>query len=139
MGRVPAIVAGWVVYVLAYVGFAFVSSPTAMWGLLAFYALFYALTEGAERALVADLAPGHLRGKAFGAFHASVGLAALPASILFGLWWKIFGAHAAFLIGAATALLATAALVVFRMRCGPIGAVPVKAADLDASAGDDRT
>ena len=78
--------------------------PPQLWGLFAFYALFYALTEGAERALVADLVPANFRGRAFGAFHASVGLAALPASVLFGVWWKAFGPHAAFLIGAAIAL-----------------------------------
>ena len=116
IGRTRTILLGWAVYAAAYLGFAFVSGAAAMWGLFAFYALFYALTEGAERALVADLAPAHLRGKAFGAFHAAVGLAALPASVLFGVWWKILGPRAAFLIGAAIALLATAGLFVFRAR-----------------------
>ena len=96
----PAIVAGWTVYAVSYVGFAFVSSPGPIWAWFGFYALFYAMTEGAERALVADLAPARLRGRAFGAFHASVGFASLPASILFGLWWKAFGPRGAFLIGA---------------------------------------
>jgi MFS family permease len=113
LGRVRTITAGWVVYVVAYVGFAFLSRPGQAWGLFAFYALFYALTEGAERALVADLVPAQLRGRAFGAFHASVGLASLPASILFGVLWKAFGAHVAFLVGAGVALLATAALLAF--------------------------
>jgi MFS family permease len=93
-----------------------VAGPTQIWGLFAFYALFYALTEGAERAMVADLVPAELRGKAFGAFHASVGLAALPASILFGVWWKVYGPHVAFLIGAGIALVATIALSAFRFR-----------------------
>jgi MFS family permease len=112
-GRVRTITAGWIVYVLSYVGFALISRPAEVWALFAFYALFYALTEGAERALVADLVPGHLRGRAFGIFHASVGLASLPASLLFGVLWKTLGAHVAFLIGAAVALLATAALLLF--------------------------
>jgi MFS family permease len=116
VGRIPTIVAGWSVYAVSYVGFAYVSGPTPIWGLFAFYALFHALTEGAERALVADLVPAGLRGRAFGAFHASVGLAALPASILFGVWWKLFGPRVAFLIGAAIAVVATGALLAFRMR-----------------------
>lgn len=116
IGRVPTIIAGWLVYAISYVGFAYLAGPSQVWGLFAFYALFYALTEGAERALVADLVPADLRGRAFGAFHASVGLAALPASVLFGLWWKWFGPHVAFLIGAAIALVATAALALFRLR-----------------------
>jgi MFS family permease len=109
-------VAGWAVYAVSYVGFAFVSGPTPLWWLFGFYALFYALTEGAQRALVADLVPQGLRGRAFGAFHASVGLAALPASILFGVWWKLFGPRVAFLIGAAIAVVATGALLAFRLR-----------------------
>jgi len=118
VGRTRTILLGWVVYAAAYVGFAFVAGPTAMWGLVAFFALFHALTEGAQRALVADMAPAPLRGKAFGAFHASVGLAALPASALFGVWWTMFGARAAFLIGAGVALLAAGCLVTFRTRFG---------------------
>jgi MFS family permease len=116
IGRAPMIAAGWGIYALSYAGFAFVSSPLAAWALFGFYALFFAATEGAERALVADLAGEELRGRAYGVFHGAVGLAALPASILFGLWWKVFGPRTAFLIGAAISLVATAALLVFRAR-----------------------
>ena len=119
IGRAPMIVAGWAIYTAAYVGFAFASTPTAAWGLFGFYALFFAATEGAERALIADLAEGELRGRAFGVFHGAVGLAALPASILFGIWWKLFGPKTAFLIGAALSLVATTALLVFRAGTRP--------------------
>jgi MFS family permease len=105
LGRVPAIALGWLVYALAYAGLAFVASPLGAWGLVAFYALFYGLTEGAERALVADLVPESLRGRAYGVFHAAIGIAALPASILFGFLWQRFGARAAFSTGAVVALV----------------------------------
>jgi MFS family permease len=114
LGHVRTILAGWLVYALAYVGFAFAAKPAQIWALFAFYALFYALTEGAERALVADLVPAASRGRAFGAFHASVGLAALPASVLFGIFWKTLGSKTAFLIGAAVALIAAIALLAWR-------------------------
>ncbi len=116
IGRIPTIAIGWLIYTLSYAGLAFAAAPLHVWALFGFYALFFAATEGAERALVADLAGERMRGRAFGAFHASVGLAALPASILFGLWWKFFGPRAAFLIGAAIALAATAALFLLRGR-----------------------
>jgi MFS family permease len=109
-GRVPAITLGWLVYCLAYAGFAFVSRPLAVWGLFAFYALFFGLTEGSERAFVADLVPEALRGRAYGTFHAAIGFTALPASVIFGVLWKQFGARTAFLTGAAVALAAAAAL-----------------------------
>jgi MFS family permease len=126
IGRLPTIAIGWGIYALAYIGFALVSSPLAAWGLFAFYALFYALTEGAERALIADVAPSPLHGKAFGIFYASVGLAALPASILFGIVWKALGPQTAFIAGAGLAALATVSLLIMRpqitgslLRTGP--------------------
>ena len=109
-GRVPAIAMGWLVYAAAYAGFAFVSGPAGVWGLFALYALFFGLTEGSERAFVADLVPERLRGRAYGFFHAAIGVAALPASVLFGIIWKRFGPEAAFLTGAGIALAATVAL-----------------------------
>jgi MFS family permease len=116
IGRLPTIALGWLIYTLSYAGLAFAAAPFHVWALFGFYALFFAATEGAERALIADLAGERTRGRAFGVFHACVGLAALPASILFGLWWKLFGPRAAFLIGAAISLAATAALFLFRGR-----------------------
>lgn len=116
IGRVPTITLGWLIYALSYAGFAFASAPLQVWALFGFYALFFAATEGAERALIADLAGERARGRAFGVFHAAVGLAALPASILFGLWWKLFGPRTAFLIGMAISLAATAALFLLRGR-----------------------
>ena len=116
IGRLPTLGLGWGVYVVAYAGFAFLTTPFATWGLFAFYSLFFALTEGAERALVADLVPEDARGRAFGFYFASVGLAALPSSLLFGIWWKTFGPKTAFLIGAGLAALALAGLLLLARR-----------------------
>ncbi len=109
-GRVPAIALGWFVYSVSYAGFAFVSRPLPVWGLFALYAVFFGLTEGSERAFVADLVPERLRGRAYGVFHAAVGIAALPASVVFGLLWNRFSPRTAFLTGATVALAATIAL-----------------------------
>jgi MFS family permease len=119
IGRVPTVALGWGVYAAAYVGFAYVTTSPATWGLFAFYALFFALTEGAEKALIADLVPEEARGRAFGFFYASTGLAALPSSLLFGLWWKLLGPRTAFLIGAALAALALVSLLLWRSRFRP--------------------
>jgi MFS family permease len=112
VGRRRVILAGWSVYALAYAGFAAAASPLAVAGLFAFYGLFHALTEGAERALVADLAGERARGRAFGLFHAVTGAALLPASLLTGLLWQRFGARIALGTGAGLALLAALALLV---------------------------
>jgi MFS family permease len=119
IGRLPTLAIGWTVYVLSYVGLAFATAPTAVWPIFGFYGLFFALTEGAERALVADLVAEPLRGRAFGAFHAAVGVAALPASLLFGILWKAAGPRVAFLAGAGLALVSMIALVAMRNRIRP--------------------
>lgn len=106
IGRRRVILAGWAVYALSYAGFAVATSPLAIAGLFAFYGLFHALTEGAERALVAELAPVATRGRAFGLFHAVTGAALLPASLLTGLLWQRFGAGVALGTGAVLAGLA---------------------------------
>lgn len=113
LGRRRAIVLGWAAYALAYAGFAFAASAGAVVLLFAFYGLFHALTEGPERALVADLAGADARGAAFGAYHAVTGLALLPASLLTGWLWQSYGAAVALLTGATLAALASAALLLF--------------------------
>ena len=122
IGRLPTLATGWIIYVFSYVGLAFAAAPAAVWPIFAIYGLFFALTEGAERALVADLVGEPLRGRAFGAFHAAVGVAALPASLLFGVLWKAAGPRVAFLTGAGIALVATILLVAMRNRIRPEGA-----------------
>jgi MFS family permease len=100
------IVAGWVVYALVYAGFAMASEAWHAWALFVVYGLFFGLTEGPEKSLVAAFAPAGLRGSAFGWYHAVLGVSALAASIVFGLIWEAFGSGAAFLTGAGLALLA---------------------------------
>ncbi len=101
-----SIAAGWVVYALAYAGFAFAATEWQIWALFLFYGLFYGLTESPEKALVAQLAPAGERGLAFGAYHFSIGVAALPASLLFGELWQHYNPETAFLVGGGLALAA---------------------------------
>jgi MFS family permease len=112
IGRRGVIVAGWGVYAAAYLGFALATEPWHIWLLFAGYGIFYGLTEGAEKALIADLAPEAERGGAFGWFNATIGLGALPASLLFGALWQWFGPLAAFGCGAALAAVAAGLLLV---------------------------
>jgi MFS family permease len=112
IGRRGVIVAGWGLYAAAYLGFALATNELHIWLLFAGYGLFYGLTEGAEKALVADLAPAAERGAAFGWFNAAIGLGALPASLLFGALWQWYGPLAAFGCGAAWAAVATVLLLI---------------------------
>lgn len=109
IGRKQVIVIGWLLYAVVYLGFAMASSAQTLIAWFLLYGVFFALTEGAEKALVADLAPASRHGLAFGAYNTALGIGALGASIVFGLLYERFGAATAFTTGAA--LAASAALL----------------------------
>jgi MFS family permease len=106
-GRRPVLLAGYGVYVLALAGLAFTVSVSHLWLLSLALGLHFGLTEGAERALVRDLAPATERGTAFGWFYMIVGLAAIPAGLLLGGLWTLWSAKVAFLVSAAITTTAT--------------------------------
>lgn len=112
--RRKMVVAGWVLYAAVYAAWGMAEGPGWMVGLFLVYGLHAAATEGAERALVADFVPSDRRGTAFGWFHLAVGIAALPASLLFGILWSRFGAPAAFGVSAALAMLAAGFLLALK-------------------------
>jgi MFS family permease len=112
LGRRSLILGGWFIYGMTYLGLAFAQSGVQVWILFGIYGVYYALTEGIAKALVADLVPQAQRGTAYGLFNAVIGLTAFPASFIAGLlWqgvgaWSGFGPAAPFYFGAALALLA---------------------------------
>jgi len=112
IGRKPLIVGGWALYAAVYFAFGFATAAWHAWALFAVYGIFYGMTEGTEKALVADLVPRSRRGSAFGWYNLAIGLGALPASLIFGIIWDRSGAPSAFMFGAVLALVA-AALVTF--------------------------
>lgn len=108
VGRRPLILTGWMVYAVTLFALAFVSQPLMLWAWSLALGFYFGLTEGAERALVRDLAVPEERGTAFGWFHMLVGLAAIPAGILIGGLWSFHGVKTAFLVSALIAALAAA-------------------------------
>ncbi len=112
VGRRRLVAGGWLLYAGIYLGFALSTAAWHVWALFAFYGLYYGVVEGAAKALVADLVPTTRRGTAYGLYHAGVGLAALPASVIAGVLWQGLGAWpglgpaAPFAYGAALALAA---------------------------------
>ncbi len=112
IGRRKVIAAGWLVYAAVYAGFAFALSVGALLAWFLVYGLYFGLTEGTEKAFVADLAPASRRGYAFGVFTAVQGLGSLAASVLFGVLWTVAGPIVAFGVGAGLSLVATVLLFV---------------------------
>jgi MFS family permease len=117
VGSRPMILGGWILYAGIYLGFAVASSQWHIWLLFLGYAMFYALTEPAEKTLVANLVGPDRRGLAYGWFNAAIGIGTFPASLLFGGLYQNFGAMAAFGAGASLAL--TAGLMLLSVRPEP--------------------
>ena len=107
VGRKPLLVAGWLLYAAVYFAFGRASSPWHAWALFGVYGIFFGLTEGTERALVTDIVPAARRGTAFGWYNLTIGLGALPASVLFGALWDRYSSRVAFDFGASLALAAS--------------------------------
>ncbi len=103
--RAVVVAAGWAAYALTYVGFGFASARWQIVVLFLAYALYHGLAEGAERAIVADLAERGARGRAFGLYHGLTGVAALPAGLATGWIWDRCGAAWALGINASCAAL----------------------------------
>lgn len=119
IGRKRIIVGGWLLYAAIYLGFAVAQSGRQIVALYVCYGVYYGLTTGTSKALLADLVPASLRGTAFGTYNATLGLLDLPASFIAGLLWQGiggwhgFGPSAPFFFGAAAALAAAVLLALF--------------------------
>jgi MFS family permease len=127
VGRRRLIVAGWLAYGLIYLGFALAGAVWHVVALYVVYGVYYGLTEGVARAMVADLVPSEKRGTAYGIFNAVIGLTAFPASLIAGLiWqgvgtWAGWGPRAPFFFGATLALAAVVLLAFWWPSVGKRG------------------
>ncbi|HEX8247961.1 MAG TPA: MFS transporter [Pyrinomonadaceae bacterium] len=111
IGRKTLIFSGWILYALVYAGFAFVTEAWQAWILFIVYGVYFGLTEGAEKALVADMVTDEKRGTAYGLYALAFGVTVFPASLLIGGIWSYFGAPAAFLFSAFLSICAAVLLL----------------------------
>ena len=112
LGRRRLIVSGWVLYAAVYAGFAFVSNPVSAWILFLIYGIYFGLTEGAEKALVADLVRPEQRGTAYGLYNLAFGITVFPASLMMGAVWEWRGPRTAFLLSGILGATAAALLMI---------------------------
>jgi len=111
IGRKNTLFLGYLVFVLTFLGFAFLEERGLFFLLFGTYGLFQAATDANERAFVVDLTgEKSIRGTALGSFHTLTGLGALPAGVIAGLLWNI-QPHFAFLYGAAIGFLSSILLL----------------------------
>jgi len=120
--RVRLIVIGWAVYAATYLAFGLAERAWHAWAIFLVYGLYHGLTEPAEKALVKDLAAESSRGRAYGAYHFVIGIAAVPAGVLTGLLWQRFGAFSALATGSALAFASSLALLWWQRLAPPLRA-----------------
>ena len=108
-------IATWVLlaFGLVYAGWAAASQPWHALVLFLVYGIYAAATEGVGKAFVTDLAPKTRRSTALGWFNGMTGFVALPANLLAGWLWSVYGPGATFALGAWAGLLSAALLIVW--------------------------
>jgi MFS family permease len=110
-GRREVLIGGLGVFALVYLGFAAVRVPAWLWVLFAIYGLYIAATDGVGKAYAIELVPASVRATAVGLLGTVTGVATLIASTVAGVLWQHAGPGAAFVYGAAGALISAAALL----------------------------
>ena len=113
VGRRKVALIGFAVFAVAYAWMALAHSQAAVWGVFAVYGVYMGVADGNGRALLAEFSTGARRGTAFGAYHMTVGIAALPASVVAGLLYDHVSPAAPFWVGAGAAVLAGLLMLAF--------------------------
>ncbi|OHD55168.1 MAG: hypothetical protein A2Y33_10640 [Spirochaetes bacterium GWF1_51_8] len=114
IGRKRLLVLGYVLYAIVYAAFGFIdpSLNWLMWVFWPLYGIYYAMTEGVEKAMVSDLAPKESKATALGFYHTIVGIGLLPASVIAGFLFSLLPGLP-FWFGGAMALTSVIILAVF--------------------------
>ena len=110
-GRRNILLASFVIFFIAYLGFARTRSVIAIAVLFVFYGLFQGMFRSVGKALASDFVPEHLRASAVGWYSAVVGLLGLVASIIAGLLWDHISHAAVFYYGSIFAIAGSVGLL----------------------------
>jgi MFS family permease len=106
--------AGYLVFAAVYFTFANAPSVAAIWFAMAFYGLFYSLTEPVLKALVVEVVAPEGRGRALGVYSFVSSAAILLASLITGELWKHYGPRVPFYLSAGIALVSAVLLLISR-------------------------
>lgn len=110
IGPKKVFIAGILIFVLVYLGFAYNTQVHAVWVLFAVYGFYIALTDGVSKALVGHFTPPEQAGVVYGVLGTVTSLFTLLASVLAGFLWSSVSPTATFLFAVVCALLS---LVIF--------------------------
>jgi len=106
--------AGYFVFAIVYFVFALAPSQLAIWVTMAFYGLFYALTNPVLKALVVESVAGDVRGRALGIYSFLTSVTTLLSSVITGALWKVYGPAVPFYFSAGIGTISAFALLAHR-------------------------
>jgi MFS family permease len=120
VGKKNVLLIGYSLYALVYMAFGFITTQVQflLWIFWPVYGIYYALTEGVEKAFVSELAPAGSRATALGFYHTITGVGLLPASALAGLLF-MFGQALPFIFGGGMAVITVLIIVLFVKKPAP--------------------
>jgi MFS family permease len=106
--------AGYLVFAIVYFVFALAPSQLAIWLAMAFYGLFYALTNAVLKALIVESVGTGVRGRALGIYSFCISVTTLLSSVITGALWKVYGPAVPFYFSAGIATVSAFALLAHR-------------------------
>ncbi len=111
-GRKNILFASFIIFLIAYLGFALTQSVLLIAALFVFYGLYQGIFRAVGKAYAADLVPERLHASGIGWYNTTVGLLQLVASVVAGLLWDRIGHAAVFYYGAVFAIVGSIGLLV---------------------------
>ena len=112
-GRSRLIILGFLLYAIVYFLFGAFNRIGVFIFAFVLYGGYSALTDSCQKAMISDIVSKDLKGSSYGLYHAVLGIALLPASLIAGLLYDRVNAGAPFYFGAAMALIASILMVLF--------------------------
>lgn len=111
-GRRNTLLASFVIFLVAYLGFALTKNMLLIAALFVFYGAYEGIFRSVGKAFASDFVPERLRASGVGWYSTTVGLLQLVASVVAGLLWDWVGHSAVFLYGAVFAVVGRVGLFV---------------------------
>jgi MFS family permease len=110
-GRRNILLASYLVFFVAYVGFAVTRSVFLIGTLFIVYGLYQGVFRAVGKALASDLVPEQMRASGIGWYNSTVGILQLVSSVVAGLLWDQISHAAVFYFGAVFAVVGSLGLV----------------------------
>jgi MFS family permease len=110
LGRKGILLLSFLIFILAYIGFATTKNFRLVIALFIFYGLFQGIFRAVGKSLASDFVPAQLRASGIGWYSTAVGVFQLAASVIAGILWDRVSHTAVFYYGAGCAAAGSLAL-----------------------------